>query len=39
MAGLRSLKHRLLTLTLVTAGLTLVVAGFVLSALFREHVR
>lgn len=39
MPGLRSLKHRLLLLTLVTAGLTLVVAGLVLSALFREHVR
>lgn len=39
MAGLRSLKHRLLLLTLLTAGLTLVVAGVVLSALFREHVR
>lgn len=39
MAGLRSLKHRLLLLTLVTAGLTLVVAGLGLSALFREHVR
>jgi len=37
--GLRSLKHRLLLLTLVTAGLALVVAGLVLSALFREHVR
>lgn len=39
MPGLRSLKHRLLLLTLVTAGLTLVVAGLVLSALFRDHVR
>lgn len=39
MAGFRSLKHRLLLLTLLTAGLTLVVAGVVLSALFREHVR
>lgn len=39
MGGLRSLKHRLLLLTLLTAGLTLVVAGVVLSALFREHVR
>lgn len=36
---MRSLRQRLLVLTLVTAGLTLVVAGFVLSALFREHVR
>lgn len=36
---MRSLRQRLLMLTLVTAGLTLVVAGFVLSALFREHVR
>ncbi len=39
MAGWRSLKHRLLLLTLMTAGITLVVAGLVLSALFREHVR
>lgn len=36
---MRSLRQRLLVLTLLTAGLTLVVAGFVLSALFREHVR
>lgn len=36
---LGSLKNRLLVLTLVMAGLTLVVAGVVLSALFREHVR
>ncbi len=39
MEQLRSLKHRLLALTLVMAGLTLVVSGVVLSALFREHVR
>lgn len=39
MAGWRSLKHRLLLLTLTTAGLTLVVAGLVLSALFRDHAR
>lgn len=36
---MRSLKHRLLLLTLVTAGLTLLVAGLALSALFRDHVR
>lgn len=37
--GLRSLKHRLLLLTLLTAGLTLVASGLILSTLFREHVR
>ena len=35
----RSLKHRLLLATLLTAGLTLLAAGFILSSLFREHVR
>lgn len=39
MVSMRSLRHRLLALTLLTAGLSLVVAGFVLSALFREHAR
>ncbi len=39
LTALRSLKQRLLLLTLVTAGLTLVAAGFMLSAIFREHVR
>lgn len=39
LTSLRSLKQRLLLLTLVTAGLTLVVAGFMLAAIFREHVR
>ena len=37
--NLRSLRHRLLLVTLLTAGLTLVAAGVLLSALFREHVR
>lgn len=35
----RSLKHRLLLATLLTAGLTLLAAGFILAGLFREHVR
>lgn len=37
--NLRSLRQRLLLVTLLTAGLTLVVAGLALSALFRDHVR
>ncbi|MFG6462031.1 sensor histidine kinase [Roseateles sp. DXS20W] len=37
--ALRSLRHRLLGVTLLTAGLTLVAAGVLLSALFRDHVR
>ncbi|MEO3691746.1 sensor histidine kinase [Roseateles paludis] len=36
---LRSLRRRLLVVTLLTAGLTLVASGLLLSALFREHVR
>lgn len=36
---LRSLRHRLLLVTLLTAGLTLVASGVLLSALFRDHVR
>ncbi|MDL5034686.1 sensor histidine kinase [Pelomonas sp. APW6] len=39
LTSLRSLKQRLLLLTLVTAGLTLVAAGVMLSAIFRDHVR
>ncbi|MBI3348807.1 MAG: sensor histidine kinase [Burkholderiales bacterium] len=39
MPTLRSLRHRLLLVTLLTAGLTLVASGFILSTLFREHVR
>jgi signal transduction histidine kinase len=39
MPRLRSLKHRLLLLTLSTAGLTLLASWLVLSALFRDHVR
>lgn len=39
MPVLRSLRHRLLLATLVTAGLTLMAAGILLSALFRDHVR
>ena len=39
MPRLRSLRHRLLLVTLLTAGLTLAASGFILSALFREHVR
>lgn len=35
----RSLRWRLLSLTLATAGLALLVSGLMLSALFREHVR
>ncbi len=35
----RSLRQRLLLVTLLTAGLTVVTSGFVLSALFRDHVR
>lgn len=34
-----SLRQRLLLVTLLTAGLTVVTSGFVLSALFRDHVR
>jgi len=37
--NLRSLRHRLLLVTLLTAGLVVVASGFVLSALFRDHVR
>ena len=37
--ALRSLRHRLLGVTLLTAGLTLVAAGVLLSALFRDLVR
>lgn len=37
--SLLSLRRRLLLVTLVTAGLTLVASGFLLSALFRDHVR
>lgn len=37
--NLRSLRNRLLLVTLLTAGLTVVTSGFVLSALFRDHVR
>jgi signal transduction histidine kinase len=39
MPNLRTLRHRLLLVTLLTAGLTLVASGVILSALFREHVR
>lgn len=37
--NLRSLRNRLLLVTLLTAGLTVVVSGLALSALFRDHVR
>lgn len=37
--NLRSLRHRLLLVTLLTAGLTLVASGLMLSALFRDHAR
>ncbi len=36
---MRSLRHRLLLVTLVCAGLTVVASGFALSALFRDHAR
>lgn len=39
MLNLRSLRNRLLLVTLLTAGLTVVTSGFALSALFRDHVR
>lgn len=39
MPTLSSLRHRLLLVTLLTAGLTLIASGFMLSALFRDHVR
>lgn len=35
----RSLRQRLLLVTLLIAGLTMVISGFALSALFRDHVR
>ncbi|MCE4557718.1 sensor histidine kinase [Roseateles cellulosilyticus] len=37
--NLRSLRNRLLFVTLLTAGLTVVASGLALSALFRDHVR
>lgn len=37
--ALRSLRHRLLLVTLLTAGLAVAASGYVLSALFRDHVR
>src|SRR6218665_1479495 len=37
--NLHSLRHRLLLVTLVFAVLTVVSSGFVLSALFRDHVK
>lgn len=39
MPNLRSIRSRLLLVTLLTAGLTLVASGFILSTLFHEHVR
>ncbi len=39
MLNLHSLRHRLLLVTLLTAGLTVAASGLVLSALFRDHAR